>query len=36
MAHDLDLTLRSYPIRSYVWAAVIQEQIAAMRGQLAA
>ncbi len=36
MARDLDLTLRTYAIRSFIWAAVLQEQIASMRELLAA
>ena len=36
MARDLDQTLRAYPIRAYIWAAVLQEQIATMRELLAA
>jgi hypothetical protein len=33
---DLEQTLRSHPIRSYIWAAVLREQIASMRQRLAA
>ena len=36
MANDLDQTLRAYPIRSFIWAAVLREQIASMRELLAA
>ena len=34
MEIELDLTLRALPVRSYVWAAVLREQIAGMRGLL--
>jgi hypothetical protein len=36
MAADLYQTMRTCPIRSYIWAAVLQERIAAARARLAA
>jgi hypothetical protein len=36
LACDLEQTLRAHPIRSYIWAAVLREQIASMRQLLAA
>jgi len=36
MAADLDQTLRTCTVCSYIWAAVLQEQIASMRELLAA
>jgi hypothetical protein len=36
MARDLDQILRSASLRSYIWAAILHEQIAGMRQQLAA
>jgi hypothetical protein len=36
MSCDLDRILRTGNVRSYIWAAVLHEQIAAMRQQLAA
>ncbi|HEX5167337.1 MAG TPA: hypothetical protein VFV93_18155 [Thermomicrobiales bacterium] len=36
LACDLEQTLRMHPIRSYIWAAVLREQIASMRQLLAA
>lgn len=36
LACDLDRTMRVHPVRSFVWAAVLQEQIAGMRQLLAA
>lgn len=36
LAHDLSATLRAYPVRSFIWATVLREQIAGMRALLAA
>lgn len=35
LERDLDATLRTRPVRSYIWAAVLREQIASMRQSLA-
>ena len=36
LTRDLEQALRAYPVRSYIWAAVLREQIASMRQLLAA
>jgi hypothetical protein len=36
MAVDLDQTMRSCPVQSYIWAAVLQERIAGIRARMAA